>query len=193
MQNISLQDFIILLNVIGIGVAFMLSPKAISAMIAFGNWWLESRERRLKMIQAAKEADKLFSRTEDEKLAAQISIDEQLNDKGHKYIIRRQDSRITTLEKNQRLLSIEIAECTNERASLRNEVINLTARVKYCEDNHLLVTGENDSKVRRYLERNIRLERLKKEAKENVEAEERSKKEKSKAEDKAEEDSSQQQ
>lgn len=102
------------------GAAF--SKNVVDAFIRFADWWRAGKERRMKE-----------QREERERKQQQELLDDELNDKGHKFIIKRQDRRITQLESQLGQVQEEHAVCRQENAVLTTRVDTLLRRVSYLE------------------------------------------------------------
>ena len=100
----------------------MFSKNVVDAFIRFADWWADWREKRL----------------------AEKALDDDLTEKGHKFIIRRLDRRVTDLEaendelrevhnKQYAALALEHNQCRQEYAVLRVEYDRLKRRVEYLE------------------------------------------------------------
>ena len=103
---------------VAVVITALTAKPTMEAVMKFADWWRLGRERRL----------------------AQRALDEELNEKGHKYIIRRQDSRITALEKHLSESIDEHAQCREALAALRTQcesqkgdIERLTRRINYLE------------------------------------------------------------
>jgi predicted nuclease with TOPRIM domain len=104
LASLTFGELVTILGLIGSGVAFFFAKPTVDALIRYGNWRMA--------IYREKVALKAQSR----------SLDEELNDKGHKYIIRRQDKRITELENAYTKSQAEAHHCREENAALKVEL-----------------------------------------------------------------------
>lgn len=68
-----------------------------------------------------------------ERRVQQRSLDEELNEKGHKWIIRRQDKRITELETALEELRADHTQCREEYTALRVQYDNIMIRMQNLE------------------------------------------------------------
>ncbi len=167
MAPLSFEQIVVLLTMVGTGIAFIFGKPTLDAIKSFGDWWLEAKHKRLEM-EAKQRQLKL---AEEEQKARAMSLDEELNDKGHKYIIRRQDRRIGELEKLCTAFQTETHNCREDfralvgkcemleesngrldesNSRMSTQLALLTSRLE------LLAPGignASDSKVRRYFER----------------------------------------
>lgn len=129
MQGWTPSDIASAITAIGAVLTALLSPKIVEAMIKlmtfFREWRKEVRDRHI----------------------AQKALDEELNDKGYKYIIRRQDRQITDQTKRISVLEESLTErdiyyksmiddLKQEHQQCRDENRLLEARVAQLEHEH---------------------------------------------------------
>ena len=95
-----------LAGAISIIIAALASSQVVGAVLKILDWWRVGKERRLE----------------------QQIFDDELNEKGHKFIIRRLDKKITEYERrldDAAKIAIRLAEVTVERDTLRRRVTYL--------------------------------------------------------------------
>lgn len=92
-------------------IAALSSKQIVAAAIAINQSWQKGRAERL----------------------ARQSLEDELNEKGHKYIIRRQDKRITQLEEQITVLYDERNKCREEYAALESRYETMDLRLNYLE------------------------------------------------------------
>lgn len=126
MQPPTWEQLFVLLGLLGAGAAFLLGKPTLDAIMAFGNWWRDGRAKRIELNLKQHQMFVDEKRAEEERQYRLQMLDEELNDKGHKFIIRRQDARITQLEKQCDIFQSEAVRCGREYAVLQAEYGNLT-------------------------------------------------------------------
>jgi hypothetical protein len=126
MQAPTWEQLITLVGLLGAGIAFLFGKATLEAIITFGNWWGDARAKRIELEIKRNQLLQEEKRAEEERLYRMQMLDDELNDKGHKFIIRRQDVRITQLEKLSETYQAEAVRCNREYAVLHAEYSNLT-------------------------------------------------------------------
>lgn len=105
-------------------IAAVFSKNVVDSIIRFADWWATWKEKR--------EAKRIAA---EEKKLAQRALDEELNERGYKYVIRRQDRRITELEQISADCREEHSKCREECSIFRSEITRLQKRVEHLEGN----------------------------------------------------------
>lgn len=154
MNDISWQQVLTVLGLLGTAIAFMFSKQTIEAIITLGNWWGEARKARMEMDMLVAEKRAIIRRYDEDRLAKQKAMDEELNDRGYKLIAKNQDKRITDLEGEVKDWRESERQCRKALGEVSNELNDLKNRFDIIFPG-LAELNVNDSKVRRYLERVI--------------------------------------
>jgi hypothetical protein len=168
MESATLTQIASLFGLLGAGIAFMFSKQTVEALITFGNWWIDARAKRLefesKLQHQRFEEDQQresFKREQDERQLRQLAFDEELNDKGHKWIIRRQDQRITILETSEKKCREDFAILETKYRIIEAELSRTGTDLRVLRQRlELLAPGVSDvsdSKVARYFQRLAKL------------------------------------
>lgn len=89
----------------------LLSKHLVSAVVSYGQYRQQGQDRR--------RADK--------------AIEDELNERGYKFIIKRQDRKITELETEIEELRQDHDKCKTEKEALRIQYTQLAARVAFLE------------------------------------------------------------
>ncbi len=92
-------------------VTAIFSKQIVESILAIAKWWRDGQLERLR----------------------RRALDEELDEKGHKWIIRRQDRRITELEKALEELYREHNTCREEYAALKAMYDHLLTRLATLE------------------------------------------------------------
>jgi hypothetical protein len=171
MQPPTWEQLVALIGLLGAGIAFLFGKPTLEAIQTFGNWWGEARAKRLEIeakdrkVRFEEEQQRaIFKREEEDRHLTQLALDEELNDKGHKWIIRRQDRRITELERSEKrcqqdfavlstkynTLEIEHSQIRTEHSQMQSELKTVRERLEILAPG---ITNTSDSKVARYFQR----------------------------------------
>lgn len=156
-MNLTFEQILTLLGLIGAAVGFIFAKPTIDAFIRLGNWWYEMREKRIILDAKRRQQIADERRLEEERHARTAALDQELNDKGYKLIVRRQDRRITELETDHRQCREDFSALSVKYDTLQQDYTVMKGELRLVRDRLELlapgITDASDSKTARFFRR----------------------------------------
>ncbi len=127
-------------GVAGLYVLFTGAAKAYAIMAAANQKRRQAEmdfQREQEVLRFKQNREEIeWQQKQDDRQAEIEALCEEQAEHGHKYLLRKQDKRITDLETEAKQLRSDVEECRVARASMAERINHLTDRVRHCEEHH---------------------------------------------------------